>query len=355
MIPAPPLGIIEGYYGRPWSAEDRVATIADLATAGFSFFIHAPKADPFLRRRWREDHPEAERAALSELSRECARMDVRFGVGLSPYEIYLGFDDAAKSALARKLAWLDEIGVTDLAILFDDMRGDLPDLAARQADILHWIAERAASARLIMCPTYYSDDPVLDRVFGDRPAAYLEDLGAALDPAVDVFWTGAEVCSREYSASNLTRVAKALRRPPVLWDNYPVNDGPIMSRYLHLRAATGRSGLGGHIRAHAVNPANQATLSRIPARTLADAYRLGADYDYGRAWLDAARAVLGEDLARLVERHLYLFQETGLDRLGDTAERLRDRYAAIDHPAAREVVAWLDGAFAVTREELESS
>ncbi len=355
MSGAPPLGIIEGYYGKPWSAADRLATIADLATCGFSFFIHAPKADSFLRRRWREDHPEAEKRALAELSRACAGMGVRFGVGLSPYEIYLVFDEAAKAALARKLAWLNDIGVTDLAILFDDMRGDLPDLAVRQAGILHWIAERTAATRLVTCPTYYSDDPVLDRVFGARPAGYLDQLGAALDPAIDVFWTGAEVCSCEYSVSNLSRVTTALRRPPVLWDNYPVNDGPIMSRYLHLRAVTGRSGLAGHVRGHAINPASQATLSRIPARTLADAYRLGADYDYGKAWLDTARAVLGDDLAGMVERHLYLFQDTGLDRLGDTAERLRERYAAFDHPAAREILAWLDGAYTITRAEMEAS
>jgi hyaluronoglucosaminidase len=57
----------------------------------------------------------------------------------------------------------------------------------------------------------------------------------------------------------------------------------------------------------------------------------------------------------MVERHLYLFQETGLDRLGDTAGRLRERYAAFDHPAAREILAWLDGAYAVTREAIEAS
>ena len=66
-----------------------------------------------------------------------------FGVGLSPYEIYLGFDErSAKSALARKLAWLDDIGVTDLAILFDDMRGDLPD--PRRAPGRHPALDRRA-------------------------------------------------------------------------------------------------------------------------------------------------------------------------------------------------------------------
>ena len=35
-------------------------------------------------------------------------------------------------------------------------------------------------------------------------------------------------------------IGEAMRRKPFLWDNYPVNDGPRMSQFLHLRAFTGR-------------------------------------------------------------------------------------------------------------------
>ncbi len=196
---SPPLGIIEGYYGPIWPEADRVATLRALAPHGYGFFIHAPKGDPFLRRRWREPHPPEAKAMLERLSAACVDAGVRFGVGLSPYELYRGFGDDAKSALGAKLAEFDALGVRELAILFDDMRGDVPDLARNQADILHWIGERTAAERLIVCPSYYSDDPVLDRVFGDRPPRYLEDLGRALDPAIEVFWTGPEVCSREFT------------------------------------------------------------------------------------------------------------------------------------------------------------
>jgi hypothetical protein len=232
------------------------------------------------------------------------------------------------------------------------MRGDLPGLAAAQADIIHWIAGRSG-ARVIFCPTYYSDDPTLDRVFGARPAAYLEDLGKALDPAIDVFWTGEEVCSRAYGLGHLERVGKALRRAPVIWDNYPVNDGPVMSQSLHLRAFTGRpAAMAGLVRGHAVNPASQPVLSRIPALTLAESYQAGDAYSYGAAFGRAAAAVLGPELGAMVQRHLSLFQDSGLDRLGDEATaRLRARYAAIDHPGAREIVAWLDGAWRIARVE----
>ena len=351
------LGIIEGYYGRPWSWEARRAQVTALAPYGYRFYIYAPKADPYLRRRWQEPHPEAFMEEARAFALHCQASGVRFGVGLSPFELYRKFDDAARAALSRKLADLDAIGVQDLAILFDDMRGDLPNLAASQVDILHWIAARTKADRMIACPTYYSDDPGLDTAFGRRPERYLETFGSALDPAIEIFWTGEEVCSRELSPSHLARVADQIGRAPFIWDNYPVNDGPRMSPYLHLRAFTGRpAAMASHVAAHAINPALQPGLTRIPAITLADSYRLGADYAYGAAFVRAAEIVLGAELARAVGRHLSLFNDTGVDRISqDAVARLRARYAAVDHLCAREIVDWLDGVYAITAEMIETS
>jgi hypothetical protein len=274
---------------------------------------------------------------------------VRFGVGLSPFEIYRNFDDAAQSDMKRKLAWLDSIGVEILAVLFDDMRGDFPELAATQARILHWIKERTGARQLVLCPSYYTDDAVLDRFFGKRPRNYLEDLGAILDPSIDVFWTGEEVCAREIGIAHVKRVGEQLRRRPFLWDNYPVNDGPRMSPFLHVRAFTGRAGsLAPHIAAHAVNPALQAHLSLIPMLTLSSSYRERDAYAYGRAFDEVARTVLGERFASLLREDLTFLQDVGLERLGTWREGLRERYADVDHPAAREILAWLDGAYRVS-------
>jgi hypothetical protein len=276
---------------------------------------------------------------------------VRFGVGLSPYELYRDFNDDAKTALAEKLALFNSIGVEMLAILFDDMRGDMPDLARTQTDILHWIVSRAKAPRLLMCPSYYTDDPVLDRIFGARPANYLEDVGRLLDPSIDVFWTGEEVCSREYSVGHLARVESQLRRKPFLWDNYPVNDGARMSQFLHLRAFTGRpAAIAEKLSGHAVNPALQPTLSLIPALTLVESYERGEAYEYGAAFLRAAKAVLGDDLAQSVQTDIIALQDTGLDRLGERVARLRERYAKFDHPGAKEIVGWLDDKYRFTTE-----
>ncbi|WP_395671238.1 beta-N-acetylglucosaminidase domain-containing protein [Phenylobacterium sp.] len=349
------IGVIEGFFGRPWTWAERTETLRFLGGRGYGFWLYAPKADPYLRRRWREPYPEAELAELRAFAACCRDADVRFGVGLTPFELHFGFDQMAKAALSAKLAALDDAGVQDLAILFDDMKGDVPDLAARQAEIVHWVGPRTKASRLIMCPSYYSDDPVLDRVFGARPAGYLDDLGRTLDAAVHVMWTGEEVCSREQSVGHLERVGQALRRRPFLWDNYPVNDGPRMSQHLHLRAFTGRpAAIAGHIAAHAVNPASQPVLSRIPMLTLVEAYARGEGYQYLAAFRRAASEVLGEALAARVEADLLSLEDAGLARLGERQATLAARYAAFDHPAAREIVDWLEGGYAITGEALQT-
>jgi len=354
-IVAPELGLIEGFFGLPWSWEERRETISALKPHGFSFYFYAPKADGFLRKRWQAPHPEAEMAALAALRAHCRAAGVRFGLGLSPFELHLHAGEDWKTPLAAKLDRLAELEPDDLALLFDDMRGDVPDLAARQAAIVHFAAEHPVSERLLFCPSYYSDDPILDVAFGQRPERYLEDLGRLLDPAIGIFWTGEEVCSAAFSPGHLERVAGALRRKPFLWDNYPVNDGARMSQHLHLRGFTGRpAAIAGHVAGHAVNPASQAVLSRIPALTLAESYARGEAYEYGAAFERAAAAVLGEELAHRVRLDLLVLQDRGRDRLGDRLERLRERYAAFDHAGAREIVAWLDGKWLVTDEDVQT-
>lgn len=351
----PPLGLIEGFYGRPWSWADRLAVIQRLAPVGYKFYLYAPKADVYLRKRWQELHPPEMALQLQHLSAACRAQGVRFGVGLSPYEIYRAFDAEAQSALAYKLEALDALGIEDLALLFDDMRGDVPDLAARQIEIVHWVQARTRATRLLVCPSYYSDDPVLDRVFGTRPEGYLETLGAELPPAIEIFWTGEEVCSRAFSVGHLQRVAAQLRRKPFLWDNYPVNDGQRMSQYLYLRGFTGRpAAIAAEISAHGINPALQPTLACVPALTLVDSYQQGDSYAYRAAGHRAARQVLGSELGDQLHEDLLTLQDIGLDRLGDKAEGLRARYGGWDHPAAREIMAWLDGVYRISDELVQT-
>ena len=348
VTPPQGLGVIEGFYGREWSWPVRAGTAEFLKESGYGFYIYAPKADPYLRKRWREPMPDAALARLAELAAACRDAGLSFGLGFSPFELYLDPDGAARADLRRKVAQINEIGPDLLCILFDDMRGDLPKLAELQARILGQITELSGAGRFVFCPTYYSDDPVLEKVFGAKPENYLADLGRRLDSRIEVFWTGPKVCSTAYPEAHLQKVAEALGRKPFLWDNYPVNDGARMSTFLHLRAFRDRpAALRDLLSGHAVNPMNQAWLSRIPLATLAESYRLGDSYDPDAAFEAACRRLCGPDLGAAISEDLPLFQDRGLTSLSE-AERaaLIERYGRFaGDPYAEELVAWLSNEY----------
>lgn len=351
----PNLGIVEGYFGQPWSWDDRRAVVETLAPYGYSFFHYAPKGDPFLRRRWIEPHPLQEAGQISQFVAFCQGLGVRVGIGLSPFEAFNDFNGSVRNTYINRLDDLVSLGISDLGIFFDDMHSTLPDLAQRQIEIMHLARDTAPHLKLAMTPTYYSNDAVLDRVFGRRPEHYLKELGLGLDPSIDIYWTGEEVCAREISVGHLREIGGLLNRKPLLWDNYPVNDGPRMSQFLHLRGFTGRSHrLADWVSGHAINPALQPHLTCIPAISLAAAYQQGDDYCYGASGYAASVKVLGRELADMVRADLLSFQDLGLSKLAKRREALLERYSGIDHPAAREILAWLQDEYSATIEMVQT-
>jgi hypothetical protein len=345
----PELGLVEGFYGPLWPWEERAEMAEFLAGAGYARYLYAPKGDAFLRRRWRERRPAEEAARLAGFAALCARLGLRFGVGLSPHA-YAGARELP--LLLERARELAALGASSLALLFDDMPGGDPRLAEIQAELALRVRE-AFPGELSLCPTYYSDDPVLERLFGPRPAGYLEELGERLPPEIGVFWTGEKICAETQRVEHLAGVARALRRRPLLWDNYPVNDTVSMCERLHLAAFAGRpAALGEVVSAHYVNPMLQSRLSRIAARTLAESYRQGPSYDAPGAFALAARELGGLALERLLSRDLAAFRAGRGSLDAEMRARLSAEYRELAHPAASEVSRWLEGSYAVTLERI---
>jgi len=94
----------------------------------------------------------------------------------------------------------------------------------------------------------------------------------------------------------------------------------------------------------------QPVLSRIPAVSLSECYQLGDTYQYGQAFVHAATAVAGAELAQKLQDDILYFQDVGLEQLGKAVDRLRRRYGDVDHDVAREIIAWLDGAYTFQEE-----
>ncbi|MBB3046532.1 hypothetical protein FHR99_000768 [Litorivivens lipolytica] len=335
------LGLIEGFYGRQWSWPERHDMASFLADAGYSHYVYAPKGDGSLRAQWRE--PFVDLQNLTHFSAYCRGLGLKFGVGLSPMGLQLSYSDRDRAVLRDRLNELAAIGLDTLWILFDDMRGDHADLAASQSRVMHDVRD-VFDGELAVCPGYYSFDPVLDEVFGERPANYLQDLDAGLDASVDILWTGAKVICETLTVEDCRQFTELTGRKPLLWDNYPVNDGRKTSPFLHLNAFTGRDpAIKQAAAGHFANPMNQPSLSKIPLMTLPQLYSDYTDADQlRRASLDRLPA----DLSQVLERDWARFQRQGLDGLSDREKRaLLHEYRSLPHPAAKEVCDWLEGGY----------
>ncbi|MFN5650073.1 MAG: beta-N-acetylglucosaminidase domain-containing protein, partial [Actinomycetes bacterium] len=59
-MPGKPFGVIEGFYGDPWTTAERLECIDVLAANGGDTYVWAPKSEPRHRDRWEEPVTPAE-------------------------------------------------------------------------------------------------------------------------------------------------------------------------------------------------------------------------------------------------------------------------------------------------------
>ncbi len=341
------LGIVEGFYGRSWSWETRGAYAGFMASQGMNSYVYAPKGDARLRRAWREPWTQAELAALQACAANYREQGIRFAVGLSPLGLAdadgAGLDADSRADLLQKLQQIASIDNRLLCVLFDDVASGGETMAGRQLAVCEAICATGLFDELIVCPSYYSTDPILEKLFGERPRDYWVELGQGLPAQVGLFWTGSQVCSKTYQPADLDYISEQFQRAPVLWDNYPVNDGERSSQFLHLAAFGHDQRLARHVAGHFANPMNQAWLSQIPLRSLARNYRSPAAADEA----DDFEAVCGVELGRQLREDQPLFERVGLAAMTATQKQtLREHYRQFDHPVAHEVLDWLNDGYA---------
>ncbi|RIH85534.1 O-GlcNAcase NagJ [Calidithermus terrae] len=285
-------GVLEGFYGRPWSWAERRAMVDFAARHGYNRYFYAPKNDPIHRNRWREPYLPAEMRWFGELARQCEAGGLRLVFGLSPLE-YRYSGEAHWRSLLDKVHAAQAVGIRDFFLLMDDMpdRFRYPEDGERFGSLGEaqaWLCGRLrqeVAGELYFCPTEYHGA-------GDSP--YLRTLGERLDGGVEVFWTGREVCSSVLRTPDAHAVSAVLRRPVVYWDNYPVND--VDMRYdPHIRPYRGRDpDLDSACKGIALNAALQAEASKIALHTAAQYLADPQAYDPDAAWDRALLEVTGD-------------------------------------------------------------
>lgn len=356
-------GVVEGFYGPPWSEADTVSVLHFMGSHGMSTFVYAPKDDAFQRAEWNKPYPPDRLEAIARLAQASAADGVTFVYSISPGLTIRYSSDSDRAALLAKLAQLRSVGVHAFMLSLDDIPDHLTSasdrsayadsLAAAQVDLANTVMQKGAQAdaafTLLLTPTEYS---------GTVADPYLRTL-AQLDPRIRVVWTGPGVVAPTITLEDARAFAAIVGRPPVLWYNYPVNDwtvppGGTQPRDLFMGPARGlapdlNQGVAGIL----ANPMIEPQASMVPLASIARYLQDPEGYAGDDGWQAAVTAAGGAQAAALLafcagEQPYPTVSAQGRYSWTSTAPAVDARESAVLDAYAHEATAALQGTDAVS-------
>lgn len=215
-------GVVEGFYGEPWSHEARLSLIDFYGRFKMNYYVYGPKDDPYHSSPyWREAYPEDEAREIKELVEACKRNRVHFVWAVHPGKD-IKWEESDIQNLIRKFDAMYELGVRAFAVHFDDIEGAGTN-PYYQTELMNILTEDFVKAKgdvepLIVCPTEYT------RLWANpTERGSLIIYGNELNPECDVFWTGDAVCS-DMTERTMEWISSRIKRPALFWWNFPVTD-----------------------------------------------------------------------------------------------------------------------------------
>ncbi|PZG03070.1 beta-N-acetylglucosaminidase domain-containing protein, partial [Nonomuraea aridisoli] len=296
-------GSIEGFYGTPWTHEDRLAHLDYLAAHKMNTYEYAPKDDPYHRDRWREPYPQDRLAQLGELIERAGSGHVDFTFAISPGLSVCYTSQSDVAALLAKFEAIYALGGRSFNIALDDIDagrwncdGDRAKYGApggaaagrAQSDLVNaaqaWAVAKGDVAPIQMVPTEY---------YNVTPTPYKQALREVMHPDVIVHWTGTAVVPERITKAQAAQARQVFGHQILVWDNYPVND--YAAGRLLLAPYDGREpGLSEQLAGVISNPMNQAAVSRIALYSFADFGWNDTAFDAGESWLRALDELAGD-------------------------------------------------------------
>jgi hyaluronoglucosaminidase len=213
-------GVLEGFYGAPWSWAARTEVATWCAARGMPDYVYAPKDDPKHRERWRDAYDDHE---LEGFAAFAVDSPARLGFAISPG---LSMDPGSsedRAVLGAKVDQVVEAGARSVMLALDDIPFGGGPQGEQHAALTGWLLDHLAGrADLVLVPTEY---------VGTARSPYLDALAAGAPSEVPIGWTGRAVVNDRITVADAeARAASLGGRRPLLWDNYPVNDGSMVDR-----------------------------------------------------------------------------------------------------------------------------
>lgn len=280
-------GVIEGYYGNPWSHEDCMDMCSFFDQNKMNTFIYGPKNDSYHHgAKVFDPYPAEEAANLAALVKEANAHKVDIVWAMHPGN---SNDGANLERAKAKLEAMYELGFRRFAVFFDDIAANS---VQKQIDFMNYLNANVVKAKgdvksLIVCPSEYC----ISFAGGQNTTStYLNSLGAGLDDDIDIMWTGWQVVDMELGPSCDWFTNKTGRKP-FIWHNYPCSD--YGSRPLLLCPyEPAVTDLPSRITGFTANPMEYYEASKVGLYGMADFAWNPEAYDPWESWEEAVQYIM---------------------------------------------------------------
>lgn len=302
-------GFIEGFYGVPWSHEDRMNLMKDTSEYKMNTYIYAPKDDPYHRLSWKELYPEQEAKQIAELAKAGAENNFNFCWTIHPGAT-LQFTDEDFDALINKFEQLYSLGVRQFGVLFDDT--DDWRNGQKQAEWINKIDTEFVKAKGDVAPMIVISARY-NSAWGPNMDRYFKPFMQTLHDDIQVMWTGhATMSNVSKEVFEWPKVQTGVDKDVAVWWNYPVNDycdSRILMAPLH-NLNQDLDNVSGFFS----NPMNQAEASKVALYSIAD-YTWNTDaFDYMKSWetsIEKFVPEVKEEFMRFASNTCYLKDDGG--------------------------------------------
>lgn len=369
-------GFIEGYYGNPWTTEDRVSLMKFGGELKMNIYFYAPKDDPKHNAKWREKYTAEElEQKIRPLAEAGNESKCYFGFAIHPFMYNaIRFDSDANYAadlqiLKDKFEQAMGVGVRQIAVLADDAgvpSGNAANYVKLMNDLTEWVSSADMQERypglktsIPFCPNDYMGDASSDQM------QTLKDL----PNSVPIIQTGGAIWG-SVSDSYLTTYRQNMGDKGVfMWVNWPCSDQSKGSLIMGAHDTVLRSDLTqtdiGTLRGIMLNPMQQSEPSKAAIFQNADyawnvwngsdsAQRIADVWDDCFKYVDHDSAIETDESAALRELSKHMIHNNGSGWRGDWHESavLKDTLSAFRDKLSANVLTAAD--IAAMRAEFET-
>lgn len=292
-------GFIEGYYGNPWSHEDRVDLMKFGGEIKMNQYVYAPKDDPLHNARWRDLYDEEGLKKVSELAQAGNESKCFYVYALHPFmnnAINLSDStyDSEVAVLKAKFQQVIEAGVRQIAILEDDAAGETAERVARLLnDMNAWLHELKAEypdlkTDILYCPTCYMA----------TTNSKLNTINKNVTKEIHFVMTGGKIwgeVSNNFADGFYNGLASdGTGRYPYMWVNWPCNDNTKTSQIMGGHNYILHTGVdGSKYEGVILNPIQESESSKVAIFTAADFcwQTWDSESEGDQAWEDAFKYI----------------------------------------------------------------